>query len=270
MSDFPAAQEAVLEEMQDVVRFGDRRYRLEHSGPITINISHTPTGLLVRYRDAFGTRPDELPSECSFQRGDHMFFGPVCRNDEHAFAKEWFRRATGTGGRDPAWIGQGTTDFFASHYAEGEAPYLEHDRFLRVVFYQDAENLRRGSASEELMTLAVVYAITEHGGTRNWFDLYGEIASGADADATFQEELGMSLAEFYTAFEAWAARENRVLQAESFATCAEAGQSLDLQGGTAGIDAGYPDFRVPTEVDDDGDGLVCEGFTPLGDLDRSQ
>lgn len=269
MSDFPAAQEAVLSEMQEVVRFGDRRYRLEHSGPININISHTPTGLFVRYRDAFGTRPETLPSECSFQRGEHMFFGPLCRNNKQAFATEWFSRAMGTGGRDPAWIGQGTTDYFASHYAEGEAPYLELDRFLRVLFYENPLDLRRGQASENLMELAVTYAVNEQGGSRKWFNLYGKIADGVDVDAAFEQELSMSLSEFYDDFEAWAANENRNLHAGAYATCAEAGQSLRLQGGTAGTDAGYPDFRVPSEEDDDGDGIVCEGFVPFGNLDRS-
>ncbi|MCY4391332.1 MAG: hypothetical protein OXE43_04675 [Chloroflexi bacterium] len=268
MSDFPPAQEAVVEEMQEVVRFGNRRYELEHSGPITINISHTVTGLFVRFRDAFGTRPEKLPSECSFQRGEHIFFGPACRSDEHAFATEWFRRATGSGGRGPAWVGQGTTDYFASHYVDGEAPYLEHDRFLRVIFYQNPEDLRRSQASGDLMTTAVAYAIREHGGSRTWFDLHGAIMGGADPGAAFQEALGISLLEFYDAFERWATRENADLHADAFASCAEAGQSLHLQGGTAGTDAGYPDFRVPSEVDEDGDGIVCEGFTPLGDIDR--
>ena len=137
MSDFPAAQQVVLNEMQSVMRFGERRYQLEHSGPITINISHTPTGLLVRYRDAFGTRPETLPSECSFQRGEHMFFGPVCRNDKHAFASEWFQRAAAGGRVETAWIALGTQEYFARHYAEGEAPLLEDDRYLRVLFYRD-------------------------------------------------------------------------------------------------------------------------------------
>lgn len=268
MSDFPAAREAVVEEMQEVVRFGDRRYRLEHSGPITINVSHTVTGLFIRYRDAFGTRPETLPSECSFQRGEHIFFGPACRSDKHAFATEWFRLATGSGSRGPAWVGEGTTDYFARHYAEEEAPYLEHDRSLRVIFYQDPEDLRRGGASGDLKTTAVAYAIREHGGSRTWFNLHGAIARGADPDTAFQQALGVSLVEFYDAFERWAARENAILRADAFATCADAGQSLHLQGGTAGIDAGYPDFRVPSEDDADGDGIVCEGFTPLGDIDR--
>ena len=268
MSDFPAAQQAVLEEMQEVVRFGNRRYELEHSGAITINISHTVTGLFVRYAEAFGTRPEALPSECSFQRGEHVFFGPACRGDTHAFATEWFRRATGSGARGPAWVGQGTTDYFASHYTKGEAPYLEDDRFLRVVFYQNSEDLRRGQASGDLMTTAVAYAIREHGGSRTWFDLHGAITGGADPRAAFQEALGISLAEFYDAFEQWATLESAALHADAYATCAEAGQSLHLQGGAAGLDAGYPDFRVPSEVDDDGDGIVCEGFTPLGDIDR--
>ena len=268
MSDLPAAQTAVVEEMEDVISFGARRYWLEHSGPITINISYTPTGLLLRYRDAFGVRPETLPDECSFQRGEHMFFTPICRADKHAFATEWFRRATGTGERQPVWIGRGTTDYFASHYAEGEAPSLIEERFLRVLFYEAPVNLRRGLASEDLMTLAAAYAIGEHGGFRNWFDLYRDIAAGADVSTTFDEELGLSLTAFYDAFEGWAEHQNRNLHADAFATCAEAGQSLDLRGGTVGVDAGFPDFRVPTEADDDGDGLVCEGFVPLGNLDR--
>ncbi len=268
MSDFPAAQAAVLEEMQEVVHFGERRYRLEHSGPITINISYTPTGLLMRYRDAFGTRPETLPNECSFQWGEHMFFGPVCRNNAHAFASEWFQRAAGRRSLDPAWIWRGTREYFASHYAAGEAPYLEQDRFLRILFYKDPLALRRGQASDDMMAMAVAYAIREHGGSRNWFDLYREVAAGGGVDAAFEKGIGMSLPEFYDDFEGWAANENRNLHADAYATCEEAGQSLRLQGGTTVNDAGYPDFRVPSEDDDDGDGIVCEGFVPLGNLDR--
>ena len=270
MSDFPAAPAAVLEEMQEVVEFGDRRYRLEHSGPITINISHTPTGLLVRYRDAFGTRPETLPNECSFQRGEHMFFTPVCRNNAHAFASEWFQRAAGGRSLDPAWIWRGTREYFASHYAAGEAPYLRQDRFLRILFYKDPLALRRGQASDDMMAMAVTYAINAHGGSRNWFNLYGKVAAGGGVDAAFEEEIGRSLSEFYDDFEAWAANENRNLHADAYATCEEAGQSLRLQGGTTSVDAGYPDFRVPSEDDDDGDGIVCEGFVPLGNLDRQE
>ena len=262
MSDFPAAQQAALEEMERVVSFGNRAYRLQHSGPITINISHTPSGLFVRYRDAFGTRPEALPSECSFQRGEHMFFGPVCRRDHYAFATEWFRRATGTAGREPEWIGQGTTDYFASHYAEGERPYLDDQRFLRALFYEPAVNLRRGQASEDLQTLAVAYAIGEHGGSQKWFAFYEGVAASPDVAAAFEEAIGLSLAEFYDDFEAWAEHQNRTLHAEAYASCDEAGQSLTLQGGRVGTDAGFPDFRVPSEDDPDGDGLVCEGYLP--------
>ena len=138
MSDSPITQQAVLDQMREVITFGDRRYRLEHSGPITINISHTPTGLFLRYRDAFGTRPEELPDECSFQRGEHMFFTPMCRHDKHAYASEWFKRAAGGGSIETAWIALGTREYFARHYAEGEAPFLGDDRYLRVLFYQDS------------------------------------------------------------------------------------------------------------------------------------
>ena len=268
MGDLPAAQQAALEEMERVVSFGDRKYQLEHSGPITINISYTDTGLLLRYRDAFGTRPEALPDECSFQRGEHMFFTPMCRTDKHAYATEWFRRTTGTGSREPEWIGQGSIDYFASHYAGGERPSLDDQRFLRVLFYEPAVNLRRGQASEDLRTLAVAYAISKHGGSRQWFDFYEGVAASPDVAGAFEEATGLSLPEFYDDFEVWAEHQNRNLHAETFASCEEAGQSLSLQGGTAGIDAGYPDFRVPTEDDDDGDGLVCEGFLPLGHLDQ--
>ena len=268
MGDLPTAQQAALEEMERVVSFGDRRYRLEHSGPITINISYTSTGLLLRYGEAFGTRPETLPDECSFQRGEHMFFAPMCRADKHAYATEWFRRATGTGGREPEWIGQGTIDYFASHYAEGEPPQLDNDRFLRVLFYEPAVTLRRGQASKNLRTLAVAYAIREHSGSRTWFDFYEGVAASPDVAAAFEEAIGLSLADFYDDFEAWADLQNRNLHAETYASCAEAGQSLRLQGGTVGLDAGFPDFRVPSEDDEDGDGLVCEGFTPVGNIDQ--
>ena len=149
-------------------------------------------------------------------------------------------------------------------------PELEQDRFQRAIFNADPLDLRQDGGGDDLAALAVLYAIREHGGFQRWLDFYRDVLAGSEVGAAFEETVGVSLSEFYDLFETWADHEHNLLQASAFATCAEAGQGLHLRGGTAGIDAGYPDYRVPTEDDHDGDGLVCEGFTPLGDLDRPQ
>ena len=74
----------------------------------------------MRYQQAFGTRPETLPSTCSFQRGEHLFFGPECRMDKRAMAREWVKYALGKGNLDPAWIQHGTMEYFASHYVGGQ------------------------------------------------------------------------------------------------------------------------------------------------------
>ena len=113
------------------------------------------------------------------------------------------------------------------------------------------------------MTLGVVHAVNEYGRFRDWISFYRNALAGRDAEAAFEEAFGASLPEFYDVFEAWAAGEKLVLHSAAFESCTEASRSLLVQGGRAGVDAGYPDFRVPLESDHDGDGIVCEGYSPL-------
>ena len=262
MGDLPAAQEAAVAEMQEIIAFADREYNLTHSGPITINISHTNSGLAVRYRQAFGERLETLPSTCSFQRGEHVFFGPECRADRGAFAREWIKFALGTSDQNLDWVEHGTFDYFASHYLEGKAPNLKEDRFQRVVFFEEPEDLGTGRAGEELMTLGVVRAIHEYGRYRDWLAFYRNALTSGNVAGAFEEAFDASLGEYYLLFEAWAADRNAVLRSTAFESCEEASRSIRLQGGQVGVDAGYPDYRVPLEPDLDGDGLVCEGYFP--------
>ena len=95
MESSPASREGIVAEMQRVIELGNRTYGFTHSGGITINISFTDSGVLERYKDAFGYRPDPAPDECSFQREEHMFFAPQCRTSTRAIVKEWLVRAVG-------------------------------------------------------------------------------------------------------------------------------------------------------------------------------
>ena len=122
LDDTPTVQNAAVAAMRRVVEFGEETHGLTHSGTITINISHSLNGLFSRYQEAFGERPEELPDDCSFQRGEHMFFAPLCRVDDVAYASEWFKRALGTGEVSPRWIAHAAFDYFASHYTEGDPP----------------------------------------------------------------------------------------------------------------------------------------------------
>ena len=102
MEDSAAARRQVVEAMQKVVEFALETYGLTHTGTITINISHSTTGLFTRYEEVFGEKLEALPDECSFQEGQHMFFSPQCRSDKLPLASEWFLRATGVGRGEPA------------------------------------------------------------------------------------------------------------------------------------------------------------------------
>lgn len=248
--------------MQEVIDLGDSRYGFAHSGGITINISHTPNGLLVRYREAFGVRLQESPDQCSFQKGEHMFFAPVCRTDTRAIATEWFIRAAGAPGLEPGWIAVGTGDFFVTHAAEGRQTTLMADRFQRALFYERPEDLAAGRASKNLMTTATLYAINRYGTTRDWLDFYERFRSSEDGAAIFEDEFGETLEAFYSAFESWADDERIRLLTTAFDSCEEAAEHLKPRGGIPGVDAGFPDYRVPSEIDQDEDGIVCEGVFP--------
>ncbi len=262
MESLPAAGEQVVAEIQRVIELGDRRYGLTHSGPITINISFTSTGIGERYRQAFGYRPETLPDECSFQREEHMFFTPQCRSSTDAIAKEWFTRATGVPDIEPRWIMQGTEDFFVTLAVEGREPTLTGDRFQRAVFYERPEELATGRASQNLETTAMLYAISRYGTPRNWLNFYERVAGGEDVTATFEDAFGETLDAFYVAFGDWAEAERLLLLTSAYDSCDEAARQLKPRGGTPGVDAGFPDYRVPAAADHDGDGIVCEGHLP--------
>ena len=153
MEDVTGLQDQVRQRMLAVIEFALETYGISHSGNITINISHSTNGLALRYQEVFGRQLEELPDDCSFQEGEHLFIGPQCRSDKVALASEWFERAVGTGDVTPTWVGHGALDYFANHYAHGEVPVITEDRFRRALFYERARDIRRDQASDDMMTL---------------------------------------------------------------------------------------------------------------------
>ena len=251
----------IVDDLQDVIDFGLEEYGIAHTGEITLNIAFSTNGLLVRYEDAFGRRLDELPDSCSFQEGEHLFFTAACREDEAALASEWLERALGRGEVTPSWIGHGVFDYFVSHYTEGDVPELTDDRFRRALFYERSRDIRRDQASDDMMTLAMLYAITDYGDFGDWMRFYGSTQAGLDADAAFQSIFNATLAEFYADLEEWADHQKIILISTAFPSCQAAAGHIQRKPGINGVGFGFPDYRVPLEIDEDGNGVVCEGFT---------
>ncbi len=267
MEDNTAVREAVVKEVLDVIDFGLENYEITHTGEITINIAYSNNGLLNRYEDAFGEELEELPDDCAFQEGEHLFLASQCRGDSRAIASQWFARALGRVGVTPSWIEHGIFDYLVTHYVEGEPPVLTDDRFRRAIFYERARDIRRDQASDDLKTLAMLYAITEYGDFPDWRRFYGGVVSGLDSGGAFETVFSATLQEFYDDFEEWADHQKIILISTAFPSCLEASEHIRRQPGSVGLGFGYPDYRVPLELDDDGDGIVCEGFiAPQGTL----
>lgn len=258
MSDNRAAQRAVVSEMRKVIAFAQKNLGLTHEGPITINIAYTEGGINVRYRDAFGEELPELPEACGFQRGEHMFFGPSCRGDADVIAREWFRRATQADYASVRWLGVATFEYYWTWYRTGEPPTVRDDRYRSAVFHQPATELRRGRAHEDLMTAGALFALETYGTEESWLALYQDLLDGAEVHTAFEEWFGVSLLRFYQDFEAWAARERTHMLALAYGSCREAARYLEPRAFEDG--GGFPDFRVPLEYDEDGDGYVCEQY----------
>ena len=239
LNDRPDVQTNAVAIMTGVIKFAWETYGFTHRGGITIHISHSNNGLLLRYEDVFGERPAALPDECSFQEGEHMFFAPRCREDEGAYAREWFARVLEPGDVEPSWIEHGTLDYVPLHYAE-DAPALSDDRFRRVVFYENPRNLRRGRAGDDMQTMGMLYAIDVYGDIKDWFQLYDRLLLGEEANSAFEAVFSATLPEFYGAFEEWAEHQKLVLVASSFPSCVEAAQSLRAQRGSVGRGSGLP------------------------------
>ena len=257
LDDRPEIPERAKAIMTGVIKFAWETYGFTHRGGITIHVSHSNNGLLVRYEEVFGERPATLPDECSFQRGEHMFFTPRCRVDEGAYAREWFARVLEPGDIEPSWIEHGTLEYVPTHYAEKPLA-LSDDRFRRAVFYENPRDLRRGRASDAMQTMGMLYAIDVYGDIKDWFQFYDQLLLGQEASTAFDAVFDATLPEFYGAFEEWAEHQKLILVATAFSSCQEAAQSIRAQRGSVGRGSGFPDFRVPLEFDDDGDGIVCE------------
>ena len=255
-----AVREAVQKTMQEVIDFALEEYGLAHTGTITINIAYSASGLLNRYEDAFGEELEELPDKCSFQEGEHIFLTPACREDRTAIASEWLTRALGTGDTTPEWIGHGVFDYVLTHFLSGDPPTITEDRFRRAVFYERARDVRRDQASDDMKTLAMMYAITDYGEFEDWRRFYGGVYSGLEAGTAFENVFKATLTEFFGDFEEWADHQKIILISTAFPSCLEASRHITREPGSVGIGFGYPDYRVPLEIDDDDDGVVCEGF----------
>ena len=262
MDDNPGVRDAVVTQVRNVINFALDTYGIAHTGTIVINISYSDNGLLNRWESAFGEELEELPDDCSFQRGQHLFFTPKCRLDRRAIATEWFERAVGRVDVTPSWVGHGIFDYLVTHFITGAPPKVTNDRFRRAVFYERVRNIRQDRASDDLETLAMLYAITDYGEFADWRRFYGSVNAGLDAGIAFESIFSTTLEEFYDDFEEWADHQKIILISTAFASCLEASQHIGQRGGSVGLGFGYPDYRVPLEIDDDGDGIVCEGFTP--------
>ncbi len=263
MSDQRATQRAVAAEMREVIAYAKTNFGLTHEGPITINISHTPGGLLVRYRDAFGVQLEELPNACSFQREEHIFIAPQCRSDGEAIAREWFRRAVQASYVSARWVGVATYEYYWAWYRKGEPPTVRDDRYRSAIFHEPATDFRAGRAHEDLMAAAALYAIESYGTFEDWLGFYDEVRGGAEVPTAFEAAFGVSLLRFQSEFEAWAERERTNLLSLAYGSCREAARYLAPRRADDG--GGFPDFRVPLEYDEDGDGYVCQDFALFSD-----
>ena len=259
MRDMRAAQRAISTEMREVIAYARTNFGLTHEGRITINIAHQAPGLLVRYEDAFGERLDELPSECSFQRGEHMFFGPACRSDGAVIAREWIARAVEAPYVSARWAGVATRDYYWSLYRTGRPPSLREDRYRSAIFHEPARHFREGRAHEDLMTAAALYAVESYGTFEDWLAFYEDLLEGAAVHTAFEEAFGVELLRFYSDFETWAERQQTIMLATAYKSCAEAGRYLRPRSPAEG--GGFADYHVPLEWDDDRDGYVCEEYS---------
>ena len=259
MSDNPAARWDIVAEMRGVIAFAREHFELTHRGPITINISHTVGGLLVRHEEAFGEGLTTLPSECSFQQGEHMFFAPACRADERAIAREWIIRATDLPHVTPRWAGVATAEYYLAYYLGESAPTLRDDPFRRVLFYEEAADFRAGRSSDEMMTAAMLYAIHSYGSIEDWLEFYEDVTGGREENAAFEAAFGVSLPRFHADFEEWAARQHAILHTTAYGSCLEASRHISPR--TLRKGGGFPDYSVPLEWDDDGNGYVCEEYS---------
>lgn len=258
MSDLPSAQRAVRATVREVIAEARTRLGLTHHGHLVINIAYTNQGLAVRYRDAFGETLEELPSECTFQRGNHIFIGPDCRNDEDAIAREWLRYALRTYYVPARWVGVATFEYYWSLYSRGVAPSLRDDRYRSAIFHQPASDFREGRAHDDLMTAAALYALDAYGTRDDWWDFYQDLYEGAALHTVFETGFGVSLDRFYNDFELWADRQRAVLLSVAYASCEEAARFVRPRRSIDG--GGFADYHVPLEYDHDGDGYVCEDY----------
>ena len=265
MWDNPPAQRAVVAEMRKVIAYADTNLGLTHQGPITVNISHTLSGLYVRYEEAFGEALEALPSECSFQRGGHIFIGPGCRSDSTVIAREWFLHAVQAPYLSARWVGVATVDYYWALYQRGVPPTVRDDRYRSAIFHEPATDFRAGRADEDLMAAAALYAVEEYGTFEDWLAFYADVRDGAVVDTAFEARFGVTLAELYTGFEAWAGREQATMRALAYGSCREAARYIVPRSFADG--GGFPDFRVPLEYDADDDGYVCEAYAGFADDD---
>ncbi len=265
MWDDRAKQRAIATEMRRVITYARTNLGLTHEGPITINIAYTPAGLLVRYQEAFGEALDELPGECAFQRGAHIFVGPECRTDATAIAREWFIRAVQPHHVSARWVGAATFEYYWTWYQRGEPPTVRNDRYRSAVFHEPATDFRAGRAHQDLMGAAALYAIESYGAFEDWLAFYDDVRDGAELHTAFEAAFGVPLQQLYADFEAWAVREQATMRALAYGSCREAARYISPRSFSDG--GGFPDYRVPLEFDGDGDGYVCEAYAGLANDD---
>ena len=126
----------------------------------------------MRYEEAFGETLEELPSECSFQRGGHLFFGPACRSDPAAIAREWVLHAVQAPYVSARWVGVATVEYYWALYRRGVPPTVRDDRYRSAIFHEPATDFRAGRAHEDLMAAAALYAVESYGTFEDWLAFY--------------------------------------------------------------------------------------------------
>lgn len=118
-----------------------------------------------------------------------------------------------------------------------------------------------GRASDQMMTAAMLYAIRTYGSFEDWREFYDDVRAGREESAAFEAAFGVSLLRLYADFEEWAEQQKALLHTTVYGSCLEAANHISPRALREG--GGFPDYRVPLEWDDDGDGYVCEGYAAI-------
>ena len=131
--------------------------------------------------------------------------------------------------------------------------------FHRALFYEDAADFSGGRSSDEMAAAAMLYAIRTYGSFEDWVEFYDDVRNGREEAAAFEAAFGVSVSRFHADFEEWAGQQKTILTTAAYGSCLEAASHISPRSLREG--GGFPDYRVPVEWDEDGDGYVCEEYS---------